>query len=144
VGGQELSTYPDWCRLSIERRTIPGESTSEVEEQVTAILERASATDPTFRAEQRTVLVRDSFGVAPDEPIVRLAQRQLTRVLGREPAITGQGGWMDSAFLASAGIPTVVFGPDGAGLHADVEWVDLPSAVRTAEALLGCIEEFCA
>jgi acetylornithine deacetylase len=51
---------------------------------------------------------------------------------------------MDSAFLAAAGIQTVIFGPDGAGAHADVEWVDLPSAMRAAEALLGVIGEFCA
>jgi acetylornithine deacetylase len=51
---------------------------------------------------------------------------------------------MDSAFLAAAGIPTVIFGPDGEGAHADVEWVDLLSATRTADALLGIIGEFCA
>jgi acetylornithine deacetylase len=48
---------------------------------------------------------------------------------------------MDSAFLAAAGIPTVIFGPDGAGAHADVEWVDLKSASRTVDALLGIIME---
>jgi acetylornithine deacetylase len=51
---------------------------------------------------------------------------------------------MDSAYLAAAGIPTVILGPDGDGAHADVEWVDLPSAARTADALVGIIEEFCA
>ncbi len=51
---------------------------------------------------------------------------------------------MDSAFLAAAGIPTVIFGPDGEGAHADVEWVDLASAAKTADALLGIIVEFCA
>jgi acetylornithine deacetylase len=51
---------------------------------------------------------------------------------------------MDSAFLASAGIPTVIFGPVGEGAHSDVEWVDLESATRTADPLLGIITEFCA
>jgi acetylornithine deacetylase len=51
---------------------------------------------------------------------------------------------MDSAFLAAADIPTVIFGPDGDGAHADVEWVDLVSAARTADALLGIMTEFCA
>jgi acetylornithine deacetylase len=51
---------------------------------------------------------------------------------------------MDSAFLAAADIPTVIFGPDGEGAHADIEWVDLVSATRTADALLGIIAEFCA
>ena len=51
---------------------------------------------------------------------------------------------MDSAFLAAAGIPTVIFGPDGEGAHADVAWVDLESATRTTDTQLGIIAEFCA
>jgi acetylornithine deacetylase len=88
--------------------------------------------------------VRDPFSVNLDQPIVDLARRQLARVIDREPEIVGAGGWMDSAFLAAAGIPTVILGPDGEGAHADVEWVDLVSATRTADALLGIIQEFCA
>jgi acetylornithine deacetylase len=144
AGGQELSTYPDRCLLAIERRTIPGETVAEAGAQIAAILERAAEADPTFRAEQRTLLVRDPFAVALEEPIVQVARRHLGRVLGHDPVIAGASGWMDSAFLSAAGIPTVIFGPDGAGAHADVEWVDLPSAMRAAEALLGVIGEFCA
>ena len=143
-GGQELSTYPAHCLLSIERRTIPGETTAEVEGQIAVILDGAAAADPAFQAEQRTLLVRDPFSVNLDQPIVELARRQLARVIDREPEIVGAGGWMDSAFLAAAGIPTVILGPDGEGAHADVEWVDLVSATRTADALLGMIQEFCA
>src|SRR5215217_6646015 len=58
-GGQELSTYPDRCLLSIERRTIPGETIADVEDQLTAILAGPRAADPMFRADQRTLLVRD-------------------------------------------------------------------------------------
>jgi acetylornithine deacetylase len=143
-GGQELSTYPARCLLSIERRTIPGETTAEVEGQIAAILANAAAADSSFWAEQRTLLVREPFGVDLEQPIVDLARRQLARVIGREPEIVGAGGWMDSAFLAAADIPTVILGPGGEGAHADVEWVDLESATRTADALLGIIVEFCA
>ena len=143
-GEQELSTYPDRCVLSIERRTIPGETPAEVEGQIAAILEGIAAADPAFRGKQRTLLVRDPFSVEQDEPIVDVAQRHLAQTLGRAPEIVGAGGWMDSAFLAAAGIPTVIFGPDGAGAHADVEWVNLEGASRTVDALIGIITEFCA
>ncbi len=143
-GGQELSTYPARCLLSVERRTIPGETIAEVEGQIAAMLAEAGAADSSFQAEQRMLLVRDPFSVGLEQPIVDLAQRHLARATGRDPEITGAGGWMDSAFLAAAGIPTVIFGPDGVGAHADVEWVDLVSATRTADALLEIIAEFCA
>jgi acetylornithine deacetylase len=143
-GGQELSTYPARCVLSIERRTIPGETIAEVEGQIAAILAAAGAANSSFQAELRTLLAREPFSVGLDQPIVDLARRHLARVTGRDPEIVGAGGWMDSAFLAAAGIPTVIVGPDGEGAHADVEWVDLMSATRTADTLLGIIGEFCA
>jgi acetylornithine deacetylase/succinyl-diaminopimelate desuccinylase-like protein len=61
-----------------------------------------------------------------------------------EPEVTGVAFWADSALLASAGIPTVVFGPRGEGAHAAVEWVDLASVERCAEIYLAVAEEFCA
>ena len=143
-GGQELSTYPARCVLSIERRTIPGETHALAEAELQAILDEASASDPTFKAELRTLLVRDAFEVAADEPIVVVTRKQLEQVKGGPVEMTGAGGWMDSAFLASAGIPTVIFGPDGDGAHADVEWVDLASAEKAANALLAIAREFCA
>lgn len=142
-GGQELSTYPDRCLLAIERRTIPGETTAEVEAQIAAILAQAAAVDSAFRAEQRTLLERSPFSVAPDEPIVTALQQQITSATGSPPKITGAGGWMDSAFLSAAGIPTVIFGPGGHGAHADDEWVDLPSATAAANILLATMVDFC-
>jgi len=65
------------------------------------------------------------------------------RVLGLVPAVIGWAAWMDSAILAEAGIPTVIFGPGGEGAHAVVEWVDLASVERCAEVLLAAAREFC-
>ena len=41
------------------------------------------------------------------------------------PARTGAPYWMESALWQEAGIPAVVCGPAGGGLHAADEWVDL-------------------
>jgi acetylornithine deacetylase len=142
-GGQELSSYPDRCRLSIERRTIPGETAAIVEGQIRAILDSAAASDPDLRATVTTTLVRDPFEVAEDAPIVATLRRHATAALGHEPEIVGETPWMDSALLAAAGIPTVVFGPGGAGAHAVVEWVDLAQVERCYAILLATAEEFC-
>jgi acetylornithine deacetylase len=58
--------------------------------------------------------------------------------------VVGVPFWTDAAIFAAAGIPTVVFGPVGEGAHADVEWVDLDSAARCAEAFLAVAAELCA
>ena len=61
------------------------------------------------------------------EPARRLADGladQLRR-RGRTPRAVGAPYWMESALWEAAGIPTVVCGPAGGGLHADDEWLDL-------------------
>jgi acetylornithine deacetylase len=52
--------------------------------------------------------------------------------------------WADSALLAAAGIPTVVFGPTGEGLHSEVEWVDADSLERCVEIYSAVAAELCA
>lgn len=143
TGGQELSSYPHRCILGIERRTVPGESQLLVEAEIAEIIGAAADRDSTFRAEQRTLLVREPFSVDLNEPIVQLANQELERVRGTAAPVSGAFGWMDSALLAAAGIPTVILGPDGEGAHADEEWVDLSSALATAEALSGIVRAFC-
>ncbi len=143
TGGQELSSYPERCVLSVERRTIPGETQASVESQICAIFDQLAASDPAFKASLRTTLVRDAFEVPEDEPIVQVVRRLATALLGQEPAIVGATPWMDSAILSAAGIPTVIFGPGGEGAHAVVEWVDLEQVRLCAEVLVACAGEFC-
>ena len=51
---------------------------------------------------------------------------------------------MDAAFTSAAGIPTVVFGPGGAGAHAVEEWADLEQLAACADVLAATAASFCA
>ena len=143
-GGQERSSYPASCTLSIERRTIPGETPELVEAEIQHILQRLAAHDPHFRASVTRGVARGSFAIADDAPIVQVARQALTAERGRAPALIGVPWWMDSALLADASIPTVVFGPGGEGAHATVEWVSLDEVERCAAALIATARTFCA
>ena len=143
-GGQEMSSYPESCAIGIERRTIPGESVAQVEAELRAILDAAGQRDPAFRATSRTTLVRDPFEAPPDAEIVALVRRHAANVTGEERRLYGDTPWMDAAFLSAANIPTVVFGPSGAGAHAIEEWADLESVQRCADVLLAVATDFCA
>ena len=135
-GGHELSTYPDRCVVKIERRTLPGETVRDVEKELTGI----AGDDATVK----TLFAREPLATAPDEAIVAALIEHATLILGRRPEMVGVPFWTDAALLSAAGIPTVVFGPRGAGAHADVEWVDLDDLVRLAEILLATASAFCA
>jgi acetylornithine deacetylase len=49
---------------------------------------------------------------------------------------------MDSAIFADAGIPSVNYGPSGAGAHEAVEWVDAASVVTCARVLAETARRF--
>jgi acetylornithine deacetylase len=142
-GGQELSSYPEECHLEIERRTIPGESETQVRDELQAILDRLSAADPQFRAELRMDLFREPFEVARDAGIVQALAAVVRDEMGQEPHYSGAAGWMDSALLAAAGVPTAIFGPSGDGAHALVEWVDLDSVEAFTRILARTTYAFC-
>jgi acetylornithine deacetylase len=143
-GGQELSSYPKHCILSVERRTVPGETLQIVEAEMHGILEQVAASDPTFEASVKTSMVREPFEASLDEPIVRMLLYKTSTILGHEPIEIGHTGWMDSALLSAAGIPTIIFGPGGEGAHAVVEWSNLEHVELCAEILTAVAEEFCA
>ena len=143
TGGQELSSYPALCRLGIERRTLPGEDFDEIEAELRALLEKIRRADPSFSATLRRAFTRDPLEVPWSEPVVDTLKRAVAAKTGAPAILSGMGGWMDSALLSAAGIPTVIFGPRGEGLHAETEWVDLASAVACREIVLAAVKDFC-
>jgi acetylornithine deacetylase len=138
-GGEEASTYPSACRITLERRTVPGESPQQTEDELRAILDHLTATVPDFTATLTRGLARDPFEADPEAEIVRT----LIAHLGAPPIIRAEPFWTDCALLDRAGIPCLLFGVDGAGAHAATEYVDLASLDRLTDVLTGTITAFC-
>jgi acetylornithine deacetylase len=143
-GGQELSSYPAGCKLSLERRTLPGETPEKVRAEIQALIDGLREADPDFRATCRQTFVREPLDVSAESEIVRILGQHVRRQLGRDPVIGGLSGWTDAALLTAAGIPSVVFGPAGEGLHGAREWVDLESVAQCSAIVLAAITSFCA
>ena len=142
-GGQEYSSYPARCVLQAERRTIPGETVAMVERELQDVVDEAGVGDDQFSAKLRSLASREPFEVAEDEAIVELVRHHATALLGSEAEIVGVPFWADSALLAGAGIPTVLFGPRGEGAHAEVEWVEIADLERCVEIYVGVAAELC-
>ncbi len=124
TGGRELSVYPDRCVLQFERRTVSGQDDGVVVGEVQAILARLRTADPAFRGEVRLMTSRPPYRLSPAAPLpVALAASLQARGLSSAPI--GMSFWTDAAILAGAGIPSVLFGPGGAGLHSIEEYVTL-------------------
>jgi acetylornithine deacetylase len=137
-GGTGLSTYAPECRLKVERRTLPGETPDHVRAELEAVVRNAGV-DATVEV----LFARDPLTCDPHARIVWCVRDAVTQLVGEVPKETGVAYWMDAAVFGAAGIPTVNYGPLGAGAHEDVEWVDLPSVARLAEVIVAAVQEFC-
>jgi len=142
-GGTASSVYAARCRLRVERRIIPGESGSQVRDEIQALLDAVDAEDDAFDARCELAFSRRPFEVAADAPIAEAARTGAEAVLGEAPPDVGQTFWTDAALLAEAGTETVVLGPVGDGLHTTEEWVDLDSVVDLAEILARTAHRYC-
>ena len=141
-GGRELSSYPDAATLHMERRTLPGESLSagllEVEQICTSLV----AEDPTFRARCGQIFSRPAYEIQPDHELPRALSASLA-AMGGTPRVTGASFWTDAAVLGHAGIPSVLFGPGGAGLHSIEEYVLVDDVFRCRDTLVELALRFC-
>ena len=88
--------------------------------------------------------MREPFEVDADAELVGARARGGGGGARRAPPIGGASYWADAAFIAAAGIPTVMFGPGGEGAHAAEEWVSLPDTAAVARTLTGVAARACA
>jgi len=131
-GGQEYSSYPAFCEIEGERRTIPGETDADVEREVAELVGDVDAS-------WSLTVTRGPFEVAGDEEIVELVAHHAA-----DPDRIGLPFWTDAALLGAAGIPCVLFGPCGEGAHAEVEWVSIASLGRCVGTYLAVAADLCA
>ena len=132
-GGGQPNIVPDRCVISIDRRTIPGETEAGVKREIAALLKKRRLS---------AVLLNEKAAPCPSLetrtslPLVR----QFLQAAGqRRPG--GVHFFCDAAVLAGGGIPSVVFGPgDIAQAHTADEWVSLRELEQARELLSGFLQ----
>jgi acetylornithine deacetylase len=78
-----------------------------------------------------------------DHPWTRCMAANASAILGRRPVIAAAPYPCDAGLLhRDFGIPTLLFGPCGAGAHNPDEYVEFDSVLRTAEVLLAAALEW--
>jgi acetylornithine deacetylase len=142
-GGQELSSYPANCKVSLERRLLPGEDGFTFEHELELILARVHRADPRFQASAKVTYAVPALETPKEAPIAQILFEAVQSALGARARLGAASFWTDAALLDGAGIPSVLFGPGGEGLHSSVEYVNLEDVALVAEVLVKCIRAFC-
>lgn len=123
AGGTQPNIVPDTCVISIDRRTLPGETEAQVQKELRAILRHHQV--PVHFENLRL----DPCPALETNPALPLVQR-LCKAAGRRRT-RGVHYFCDAAPLAAGGIPSVVFGPgDIARAHTALEWISEESLAR--------------
>lgn len=141
-GGRELSTYPDWCTLQMERRTIAGEPNRCAFLEVEKILDDLKSEDPEFKASAKFLFSRPPYLTPEDHDLPQMIGA-LVAGRGMKPVRGGMTFWTDAAILGEAGIPSIVFGPRGAGLHSTLEYVFEEDVLACRDILIELATGFC-
>ena len=128
-GGAQPNIVPDRCKITVDRRTLPGETDTGVQLEIAALLRANTLPAKISSAKLAPALALETN---PKLPLVR----QFLKCVGQTKPL-GVDFFCDAAVLSAGGIPSVVFGPgDIAQAHTADEWISLAELERGKDLLL--------
>ena len=128
-GGTQPNIVPDQCRISLDRRTIPGETEAGVRREIKSLLQGHG-----LKAELLNIRGAPCLPMETD-PSNSWVKQFLASTGQVRPL--GVNYFCDAAVLAGGGIPSVIFGPGNiAQAHTADEWISLAQLSRGARLLL--------
>jgi len=138
-GGVQASIVAAECRLDVDRRILPGSSVEEASAEVDAVIEAVRVSRPGMDVTREVTLAIPPVEVPAQSPVC-VALANALAGLGAPAVVGGLRATSDAAWLAAAGIPTVVFGPGSlAHAHRPDERVALADVELAARALVATI-----
>ncbi|MET0829721.1 MAG: M20/M25/M40 family metallo-hydrolase [Microbacterium sp.] len=129
----------------VERRTLPGEAAADALAEVRALVDDVTARAPGLAGEVRLTHAREAWQADAAGNVAEfttLLGDALVAAGSTRPALVGEPYWMESALWQAAGVPSVVCGPAGGGLHAIDEWVEVVEVERFAIAVTDAVWRF--
>jgi acetylornithine deacetylase len=121
-----------------------------VRAEIDTLLAKLRAEDPEFDASTTPLFSRAAYELAAQHELPRAlidarAKSAGARVPGlSDRQVVGMSFWTDAAVLGGVGIPSVLFGPGGAGLHSTEEYVNVEDVIVCREALVALARDWTA
>ena len=137
-GGIQTSIIPDTCKITIDRRVAPGETTENAIREMKNILAEVQANFPGLQVDLSIPYCLPPVEIPADSPVVQSLCQAAAAFAGLGQGhcldLAGMRATTDAATLAGkGGIPTVVFGPGQiAHAHKPDEFVAIDELVNAA------------
>jgi acetylornithine deacetylase len=139
---------PDVCVIDLDLKYPPDASAENIKREFENHIHAVAQTDPWLKENPPTLewgLNGVSFPpvLTPmDHPIVKVLSNAVANN-GYKPSYGGFVAVCDAAFYAGKGIKTIIFGPEGAGAHAEDEYVTVDSLHRISKIVAQTILDWC-
>ena len=128
-GGAQPNIVPDRCSITVDRRTLPGETDAGVQREIAAFLRAKKLSAKISSAKRAPALPLETNYKLP-------LVRKFLKCAGQSKPL-GVHFFCDAAVLSAGGIPSIVFGPgDIAQAHTADEWISLAELERGKDLIL--------
>ncbi len=110
-GGTNTNVVPGKVVFKLDRRMIPEESPTEVEQEVRQVIEEAASRYPGIRVEIKRLLLAHPLRPLPgNAPLVSAIQKHGEAVFGEPIPVSGTPLYTDVRLYSAHGIPAVIYG----------------------------------
>jgi acetylornithine deacetylase/succinyl-diaminopimelate desuccinylase family protein len=136
-GGTGTAMVPDRCRVSIDRRLLPGQTGEHALAEIEALLAELDLPAEGLTATAALLMEIPSFEVPPEHPVVETTREASIDAGGPDLPIAGWTAACDGGYLMrDTGIPTVVLGPGSVveQAHRPDESIEIAEVVTAARA----------
>lgn len=135
IGEPQLNVVPGEAYMTLDLRTVPGQTHEELKAEIGRIFDRLAQVDPEFKATMEVIEERPWTETSKEEPVVKAIAKAYETVTGREAVYNGVPGATDGTFLhALKQIPVVVTGAgDRLIPHQSDEYVDIAELIETTK-----------
>lgn len=136
-GGVQTSIVPASCRLTLDRRILPGQTVEDATGHLEAMIAELRAERPGAQVDHRVLIAVPAIDQPGDLPVCSVLRSAVAQVTGADVGLAGLRATSDAAQLVTAGIPSVVFGPGSVTLsaHRPDEFVPLAELHAASRAL---------
>jgi succinyl-diaminopimelate desuccinylase len=125
-GGATPNRLPEGLDMTFDIRHVPEDRPEQI---------MAALTECFGGAEVRLERGGVPLDSDPNDPALRRLAACAEQVTGAPTRLYREHFASDARFYSALGVPAVCFGPIGAGLHSDDEWVEIESLVQLYEVL---------
>lgn len=124
-GGTTKNRLPENVRLLFDVRHVPEDQPGQIVAAMQACID----------GEVRLMRAGSPLTTDPNDPLVQLLAATYQAISGTPARFYREHFASDARFYSDRHIPAVCFGPVGAGLHSDDEWVEIDSLVQLYQVL---------